>query len=70
MTINNTNQFIYLLCYPILNLVLTETSIITTFTKSKSNWWRITESNRWPPACKAGALPTELIPHVWVVWWA
>ena len=19
-------------------------------------WWRITESNRWPPACKAGAL--------------
>jgi len=19
-------------------------------------WWRISESNRWPPACKAGAL--------------
>jgi hypothetical protein len=25
--------------------------------------WRIGESNPWPPACKAGALPTELIPH-------
>ena len=25
--------------------------------------WRIPGSNRWPPACKAGALPTELIPH-------
>ena len=26
-------------------------------------WWRIPGSNRWPPACKAGALPTELIPQ-------
>jgi hypothetical protein len=25
--------------------------------------WRIGGSNPWPPACKAGALPTELIPH-------
>lgn len=25
-------------------------------------WWRMTGSNRRPPACKAGALPTELIP--------
>jgi hypothetical protein len=24
--------------------------------------WRIGESNPWPPACKAGALPPELIP--------
>ena len=29
-------------------------------------WWRIAGSNRWPPACKAGALPAELIPQ----WWA
>ena len=28
-----------------------------------SNWWRLTGSNRWPPACKAGALPAELSPH-------
>ena len=28
-------------------------------------WWRMTGSNRRPPACKAGALPAELIPH-WV----
>ncbi len=26
-------------------------------------WWRRTGSNRWPPACKAGALPTELRPR-------
>ena len=25
--------------------------------------WRLTGSNRWPPACKAGALPSELSPH-------
>ena len=27
---------------------------------SKWRWW---DSNSWPPACKAGALPTELHPH-------
>ncbi len=26
--------------------------------------WRLADSNRWHPACKAGALPTELNPHV------
>ena len=26
------------------------------------NWWRLTGSNRRPPACKAGALPAELNP--------
>ena len=26
-------------------------------------WWRIQGSNLRPPACKAGALPAELIPH-------
>ena len=29
-----------------------------------SSWWRMTGSNRRPPACKAGALPAELIPRV------
>lgn len=29
-------------------------------------WWSQTGSNRRPPACKAGALPAELIPQ----WWA
>ncbi len=24
-------------------------------------WWRMTGSNRRPPACRAGALPAELI---------
>ena len=30
---------------------------------SDKNWWRMTGSNRRPPACKAGALPAELIPQ-------
>lgn len=29
---------------------------------SYRSWWRMTGSNRRPPACKAGALPAELIP--------
>ena len=32
-------------------------------------WWSQTESNRRPPACKAGALPTELWPRA-VTWLA
>ena len=28
-----------------------------------STWWRWWDSNPWPPACRAGALPTELHPH-------
>ena len=32
-------------------------------------WWRLTGSNRRPPACKAGALPAELNPrNFWWVW--
>ena len=35
-------------------------------TKSlKANWWSQTGSNRRPPECKSGALPTELWPHSW-----
>ncbi len=33
-----------------------------------SSWWRLTGSNRRPPACKAGALPAELNPHR-EAWW-
>ena len=33
------------------------------FQLSTVEWWRWTGSNRWPPACKAGALPAELIPQ-------
>ena len=31
---------------------------------SQSLWWRVPGSNRWPPACKAGALPAELTPQI------
>jgi hypothetical protein len=35
-----------------------------TFTvRPQGKWWRMTGSNRRPPACKAGALPAELIPQ-------
>ena len=30
---------------------------------ASEGWWSQTESNRRPPACKAGALPTELWPR-------
>ena len=29
-------------------------------------WWRWWDSNPWPPACRAGALPTELHPHIFM----
>ncbi len=32
-------------------------------TISTKKWWSWTESNRRPPACKAGALPIELQPQ-------
>ena len=32
-------------------------------TDKNYKWWRMTGSNRRPPACKAGALPAELIPQ-------
>ena len=42
----------------------------------RSKWWRMTGSNRRPPACKAGALPAELIPQLILIarlaadlWW-
>ena len=35
---------------------------MVTFKCEKSIWWRRTESNRRPSACKADALPTELRP--------
>ncbi len=31
---------------------------------TQNQWWRWTESNRRPPACKAGALPIELHPQL------
>ena len=32
--------------------------------RSREGWWSQTGSNRRPPACKAGALPTELWPRL------
>ena len=30
-------------------------------------WWRISESNRWPPACKAGALASWANPPFFIL---
>ena len=30
---------------------------------TRVGWWRWWDSNPWPPACRAGALPAELHPH-------
>ena len=42
--------------------------------RSSEDWWSQTGSNRRPPACKAGALPTELWPRTAAPakreWWA
>ena len=42
---------------PNLNLILLEDRF------RFDTWWRLTGSNRRPPACKAGALPAELNPQ-------
>ena len=36
---------------------------VTRFWHCSLPTWRWRDSNSWPPACKAGALPTELHPH-------
>ena len=38
-------------------------NLVQTYSRPFRRWWRIRDSNPWPPACKAGALPTELIPR-------
>ena len=45
-----------------------ETQWSSNFLKLQSiPWWRVPGSNRWPPACKAGALPAELTPHLGIL---
>lgn len=41
-------------------------STITTHRRELYTLWRIADSNRWPAACDAAALPTELIPRLGV----
>ena len=39
-------------------------SVAGSFPIGQTYWWRRTESNCRPPACKAGALPAELRPRI------
>ena len=41
-----------------------QVSCSTNWAISAFQWWRMTGSNRRPSACKADALPTELILHI------
>ena len=45
------------------DLPFQEVSLLT-FLFKESKWWRWWDSNPWPPACRAGALPAELHPHI------
>ena len=46
-----------------------QVSCSTNWAKPANKWWRLTGSNRWPSACKADALPTELnLQHGWDSW--
>ena len=45
------------------DLPFQEVSLLT-FLFKESKWWRWWDSNPWPPACRAGALPAELHPHL------
>ena len=44
---------------------------ISSYSRSRYfyRWWRWWESNPWPPACRAGALPAELHPHLGLFKW-
>ena len=55
----------YLLClvFKVLFSVRKNTFEKLLLTSQNYSWWRWGESNSWPPACKAGALRTELHPH-------
>ena len=44
--------------------LLTDESWLVTSCAPRKKWWSQTGSNRRPPACKAGALPTELWPRL------
>ncbi len=50
-----TSQLLYQLSYTGMHIM------VGFFHYVKKLWWRMTGSNRRPPACKAGALPAELI---------
>ena len=41
-------------------------SLTLLFASGGPDWWRWWESNPWPPACRAGALPAELHPHIFI----
>ena len=47
----------------ILKVILLSQKTLVIFTVVKITWWSLAGSNRWPPACKAGALPAELRPR-------
>ncbi len=45
------------------SLVTTRRTFCRPWLRNGAGWWAVTDSNRRHPACKAGALPTELTAH-------
>ena len=60
MSLRSTLCFACTICqWTMFSLILNSESWILNL------WWRITDSNRWPPACKAGALASWANPPWW-----
>ena len=53
--------------YCLLDLFHTMPCLSSISAVGTADWWRWWESNPWPPACRAGALPAELHPHIEVI---
>jgi hypothetical protein len=62
INMQTTSIFIKVTC--MLHFMPQTTFAAQNITLNTKYWWRMTGSNRRPPACKAGALPAELIPLV------
>ena len=59
--LDSLSNLSYTWCYSIFKVL---TGLISpSYFRVINPWWRIQGSNLRPPACKAGALPAELIPH-------
>ena len=43
---------------------LLHSGVLRPLRSHKTPWWRWWDSNPWPPACRAGALPAELHPQI------
>ena len=61
-------KVLFITPFPSWYLLSFQSAVIRYLAARTPGWWRWWDSNPWPPACRAGALPTELHPHkIWFV---